>query len=90
MLLNYEEVATFLRVDEPRCLFYFDASDRSCSLQQQYIGITEKKTIKWYQIMNEVCYEKVLDQAGQNQTMVFVHSHKGTCPHGHHQGYTDM
>jgi pre-mRNA-splicing helicase BRR2 len=28
--------------------------------------------------MNEVCYEKVLDQAGKNQTLVFVHSCKGT------------
>jgi pre-mRNA-splicing helicase BRR2 len=27
--------------------------------------------------MNEVCYEKVLDQAGKNQTLVFVHSRKG-------------
>jgi len=28
--------------------------------------------------MNEVCYEKVFDQAGKNQTLVFVHSRKGT------------
>lgn len=28
--------------------------------------------------MNEVCYEKVLDQAGKNQTLVFVHSRKET------------
>ena len=29
-------------------------------------------------VMNEVCYEKVLDQAGKNQTLVFVHSRKET------------
>jgi pre-mRNA-splicing helicase BRR2 len=37
-----------------------------------------KEAIKRYQVMNEVCYEKVLDQAGKNQTLVFVHSRKET------------
>ena len=37
----------------------------------------EKKAIKWCQITNEVCYE-VLDQAGKNQMLVFVHSRKET------------
>ncbi|KAK2464636.1 hypothetical protein APHAL10511_003329 [Amanita phalloides] len=77
-LPNYEDVATFLRVDEKKGLFYFDASYRPCGLQQQFIGITEKKAIKRYQVMNEVLYEKVLDQAGRNQTLVFVHSRKET------------
>ncbi|KAJ3514868.1 hypothetical protein NLJ89_g2119 [Agrocybe chaxingu] len=78
-LPNYQDVATFLRVDEKKGLFYFDASYRPCGLQQQFIGITEKKAIKRYQIMNEVCYEKVLDQvSGKNQTLVFVHSRKET------------
>ncbi|THV03589.1 P-loop containing nucleoside triphosphate hydrolase protein [Dendrothele bispora CBS 962.96] len=49
------------------------------SPRQQFIGITEKKAIKCYQVMNEVCYEKVLDQAaGKNQTLIFVHSRKET------------
>ncbi|KAG6857079.1 hypothetical protein H0H87_009640 [Tephrocybe sp. NHM501043] len=77
-LPNYQDVASFLRVEESKGLFYFDASYRPCGLQQQIIGITEKKAIKRYQIMNEVCYEKVLDQAGKNQTFVFVHSRKET------------
>ncbi|KAF5370279.1 hypothetical protein D9758_006929 [Tetrapyrgos nigripes] len=78
-LPNYKDVATFLRVDESKGLFYFDATYRPCGLQQQFIGITEKKAIKRYQVMNEVCYEKVLDQAaGKNQTLVFVHSRKET------------
>ena len=63
-LPNYQDVATFLRVEPSKGLFYFDASFRPCGLQQQFIGITEKKAIKHYQIMNEVCYEKVLDQVG--------------------------
>ncbi|KDQ53780.1 hypothetical protein JAAARDRAFT_136540 [Jaapia argillacea MUCL 33604] len=77
-LPNYQDVATFLRVDEKKGLFYFDASSRPCPLQQQFIGVTEKKAIKRYQVMNEVCYEKVLDQAGKNQVLVFVHSRKET------------
>ncbi|KAJ7343359.1 putative RNA helicase [Mycena albidolilacea] len=77
-LPNYQDVATFLRVDESKGLFYFDAAYRPCGLQQQFIGVTEKKAIKRYQITNEVCYEKVLDQAGKNQTLVFVHSRKET------------
>ena len=77
-LPNYQDVATFLRVDESKDLFYFDATYRPCGLQQQFIGVTEKKAIKRYQVMNEVCYEKVLDQAGKNQTLGFVHSRKET------------
>lgn len=77
-LPNYEDVATFLRVDVKKGLFYFDASYRPCGLQQQFIGVTEKKAIKRYQVVNEVCYEKVLDQAGKHQTLVFVHSRKET------------
>ena len=77
-LPNYQDVATFSCVEPSKGLFYFDASYRPCGLQQQFIGITEKKAIKRYQVMNEVCYEKVLDQAGKIQTLVFVHSRKET------------
>ncbi|KAH0839471.1 P-loop containing nucleoside triphosphate hydrolase protein [Lanmaoa asiatica] len=77
-LLNYQDVATFLRVDELKGLFYFDASYRPCGLQQQFISVTEKKAIKQFQVTNEVCYEKLLDQAGKNQTLVFAHSRKET------------
>ena len=77
-LPNYQDVALFLQVDEKKGLFYFDASYRPCALQQHFIGVTEKKAIKHYQITNEVCYEKVLDQAGKNQILVFVHSRKET------------
>lgn len=77
-LPNYQDVATFLRVDPSKGLFYFDATFRPCGLRQEFIGVTEKKAIKRYQVMNEVCYEKVLDQAGRNQTLVFVHSRKET------------
>ena len=31
------------------------------------MGITEKKALKRFQVMNEVVYEKVIDHAGKNQ-----------------------
>lgn len=77
-LPNYGDVAAFLRVDPKVGLFFFDSSYRPCPLKQQFIGITEKKAIKRLQTMNEVCYEKVMDHAGTNQVIVFVHSRKET------------
>ncbi|KAG2084378.1 Sec63 Brl domain-containing protein [Suillus discolor] len=55
-LPNYQDVATLLHMDELKGLFYFDAS-------------YQKKVIKRFQVVNEVCYKKVLDQAGRNQTL---------------------
>lgn len=37
-LPNYEDVATFLRVNPDKGLFFFDNSYRPVPLQQQYIG----------------------------------------------------
>lgn len=76
-LPNYEDVATFLRVD-PSGLFYFDSSFRPVPLQQQFIGITEKKVLKKIQVMNEICYEKALLHAGKNQILIFTHSRADT------------
>lgn len=76
-LPNYEDVAMLLRVKQ-ECLFAFDNSYRPCPLEQQYIGVTEKKAMKRLQLMNEITYEKVLEQAGKNQVLVFVHSRKET------------
>ncbi|CCG83995.1 protein of unknown function [Taphrina deformans PYCC 5710] len=78
-LPNYTDVATFLRVDPDKGIFYFDQSYRPCPLKQEFIGITEKKPIKKLQVMNTVCYEKVLETVSkQNQVLVFVHSRKET------------
>ena len=49
-LPNYEDVATFLRVDTAKGLFYFDNSFRPVPLEQQYVGVTEKKAIKRFQV----------------------------------------
>ncbi|KAF0701712.1 Aste57867_7878 [Aphanomyces stellatus] len=78
-LPNYEDVAAFLRVNPEKGLFYFDSSYRPVPLQQQYIGLMEKKAMKRHQMMNEICYEKVLQQAKHdNQVLIFVHSRKET------------
>jgi pre-mRNA-splicing helicase BRR2 len=80
-LPNYADVAAFLRVDFKTGLFHFDSSYRPCPLKQQFIGVTEKKAIKRFQTMNEVCYEKVIEQIDQkeeNQVLVFAHSRKET------------
>ena len=42
------------------------------------MGITEKKALKRMLLMNEVCYEKVLERVGTYQVIVFVHSRKET------------
>ncbi|KAJ3086392.1 DEIH-box ATPase, partial [Quaeritorhiza haematococci] len=77
-LPNYADVATFMRVDPEKGLFFFDNSFRPCPLKQQYIGITEKKAIKRFQLMNEITYDKVMEEAGKNQVLIFVHSRKET------------
>ncbi|XP_065882563.1 U5 small nuclear ribonucleoprotein 200 kDa helicase-like [Dysidea avara] len=77
-LPNYEDVAAFLRVDLAKGLFYFDNSFRPVSLEQTYVGITEKKAMKRFQLMNDIVYDKVLEHAGKNQVLIFVHSRKET------------
>ncbi|KAL0409431.1 UNVERIFIED_CONTAM: DExH-box ATP-dependent RNA helicase DExH12 [Sesamum radiatum] len=57
-LPNYEDVAIFLRVKLDKGLFHFDNSYRPVPLAQQYIGITVKKPLQRFQLMNDVCYEK--------------------------------
>ncbi|KAJ3274830.1 DEIH-box ATPase [Terramyces sp. JEL0728] len=80
-LPNYKDVASFMRVNMDTGLFFFDGSFRPCPLKQQYIGITEKKAIKRLQMMNEIVYEKLLEELTKNQDnqiMVFCHSRKET------------
>ncbi|KAG8036648.1 hypothetical protein G9C98_003970 [Cotesia typhae] len=77
-LPNYQDVAQFLRIKPKTGLFYFDNSYRPVPLEQQYIGVTEKKALKRFQVMNEIVYEKTMEHAGKNQILIFVHSRKET------------
>ncbi|CAD7928199.1 unnamed protein product, partial [Amoebophrya sp. A120] len=76
-LPNYTDVAAFMRVTE-KGLFKFDNSFRPCPLQQTFIGVTDKKAVRRMNTMNEVCFEQVVKNAGQNQMLIFVHSRKET------------
>ena len=69
---------SFIRVPSKDDIFFFDGSYRPCPLAQQYIGIQERKPFKRYQMLNDLTYEKVAEQAGRNQVLVFVHSRKDT------------
>lgn len=77
-LPNYEDVAAFLRIKPNHGLFFFDSSYRPVPLQQQFIGVTERKAVKRVQLQNEICYEKVLLHAGKNQVLIFTHSRADT------------
>nr|XP_023887210.1 DExH-box ATP-dependent RNA helicase DExH12-like [Quercus suber]XP_023887211.1 DExH-box ATP-dependent RNA helicase DExH12-like [Quercus suber]XP_023887212.1 DExH-box ATP-dependent RNA helicase DExH12-like [Quercus suber]XP_023887213.1 DExH-box ATP-dependent RNA helicase DExH12-like [Quercus suber] len=77
-LPNYEDVAKFLQVDLKKGLFHFDNSYRPVPLSQKYIGITVKKPLQRFQLMNDVCYEEVIAVAGKHQVLIFVHSRKET------------
>ncbi|KAF9479849.1 hypothetical protein BDN70DRAFT_932276 [Pholiota conissans] len=70
---NYQDIATFLRLDKKKGLFYVPTL-RAPTAVHQYYG----EGYQAVQLMNEVCYEKVLHQAGKNQTLVFIHSRKET------------
>ncbi|CAA3010416.1 D -box ATP-dependent RNA helicase D 12-like [Olea europaea subsp. europaea] len=77
-LPNYEDVAVFLRVKLDKGLLHFDNSYRPVPLAWRYIGITVKKPLLRFQLMNDVCYEKVISVAGKHQVLIFVHSRKET------------
>ena len=77
-LPNYHDVAMFLRVNLDKGLFVFDNSFRPCPLEQHFIGITVKKPLQRLQLMNELCFNKVKEDAGKHQILVFVHSRKET------------
>ncbi|KAA8541028.1 hypothetical protein F0562_024834 [Nyssa sinensis] len=78
-LPNYLEVAQFLRVNPERGLFFFDSSYRPVPLAQQYIGISEPNFHARKELLNEICYNKVVDSIRKgHQAMIFVHSRKDT------------
>jgi pre-mRNA-splicing helicase BRR2 len=77
-LPNYQDVAMFLRVDLDSGLYVFDNSFRPCPLEQHFIGVTVKKPLQRLHLMNQLCYNKVKEDAGKHQILVFVHSRKET------------
>lgn len=45
---------------------------RPCPLAQQYIGVTVKKPLQRFQLMNEICYTKVSGTGGSAQEAIMV------------------
>ena len=81
-LPNYEDVATFLRVDKKKGLFFFGPEHRPVPLQQTFIGVTSHNRSNRFERekkMDDVCYDVVSEALRDgHQVMVFVHSRKGT------------
>ncbi|MCJ8728529.1 hypothetical protein PDJAM_G00005490 [Pangasius djambal] len=78
-LPNYLDVASFLHVNPYIGLFFFDSRFRPVPLGQTFVGIKTTNKIQQLHDMEEVCYDKVLEQikAG-HQVMVFVHARNST------------
>ncbi|KAJ8288293.1 hypothetical protein COCON_G00009520 [Conger conger] len=78
-LPNYLDVASFLHVNPYIGLFYFDSRFRPVPLGQSFVGIKANNKVQQLHDMEEVCYDKVLEQirAG-HQVMVFVHARNST------------
>ena len=60
-LPNYIDVAKFLNVNPFKGLFYFDGRFRPVPLCQTFIGIRATGFLQFTKDMNEVCYNKVLE-----------------------------
>ncbi|XP_071253079.1 activating signal cointegrator 1 complex subunit 3 [Salvelinus alpinus] len=78
-LPNYLDVASFLHVNPYIGLFYFDSRFRPVPLGQSFVGIKTTNKIQQLHDMEEVCYDKVLEQIRNgHQVMVFVHARNAT------------
>ena len=44
------------------------------SIKTGFYWYYRKKMIKRFQVMNEITYQKVVDQAEKDQVLIFVHS----------------
>lgn len=60
-LPNYIDVAHFLRVNPFQGLFFFDSRFRPVPLSQAFIGVKTLNRLRQLRDMEEVCYEKVLE-----------------------------
>ena len=82
-LPNYQDVATFLRVNLATGLFYFDGKWRPVPLETRYIGVSVNGQSAQRSKMNEIAYVKAIESIKKgNQVMIFVHSRKDTVKTG--------
>ena len=60
-LPNYLDIARFLRVNFYQGLFFFDGRFRPVPLSQTFVGVKATNHMQQMRDMEEVCYEKVLN-----------------------------
>uniref|UniRef100_A0AAV2MBR4 Activating signal cointegrator 1 complex subunit 3 n=1 Tax=Knipowitschia caucasica TaxID=637954 RepID=A0AAV2MBR4_KNICA len=78
-LPNYLDVTSFLHVNPYIGLFFFDGRFRPVPLGQTFVGIKSTNKVQQLHDMEEVCYNKVLEQVrAGHQVMVFVHARNAT------------
>ena len=91
-LPNYQDVASFLCVDEKKELFYFDASYHPCALQQQFIGVTEKRPSRITRsLMRSAMKMSLIRQARTKLWCLCIHGRRlqkwqGTLGYGDREG----
>ena len=73
-LPNYLDVARFLRVNPYQGLFFFDGRFRPVPLSQSFVGVKAPNKMKALRDMDEVCYDKVLENVhkGHQVSAVYV------------------
>lgn len=77
-LPNYYDISEFLNVSKENT-FYFDNSYRPIPLENNFIGISEKSTLKKINLQNHICYKIIEERKLINkQVIVFVHSRRET------------
>ncbi|CAF2034237.1 unnamed protein product [Rotaria magnacalcarata] len=79
-LPNYIDIARFLFVNLMTGLFFFDHRFRPVPLSQTFIGIKGANKMATIKNLDDVCYDKVLEQikVGRQQVLVFVHARNAT------------
>ncbi|CAF0809302.1 unnamed protein product [Adineta steineri] len=79
-LPNYTDIAQFLHVNLMTGLFFFDGRFRPVPLAQTFIGIKGNNKMEATKNLDEVCYDRVLEQikVGRQQVLVFVHARNAT------------
>ena len=78
-LPNYQDVASFLRVNHSVGLYHFGPEFRPVPLRQTFIGVTEKQRVRKLSLMNRFAYEKAVTALENGkQVMIFVHSRRDT------------
>ncbi|KAK4325026.1 hypothetical protein Pmani_004371 [Petrolisthes manimaculis] len=78
-LPNYVDVATFLRVNPFKGLFYFDGRFRPVPLGLTFAGVKAMGRFKQLEDMDRITFDKCLHFMERgHQVMVFVHARNGT------------